>query len=168
MTPHDSPHHPSIGDLGLPTVNFVLFVALMIYFLRAPLREYFRDRTERLRNALAAGERARHEAAELRAAIARDVADLPALRDRLRADLRAAAEQQRTAIIELGRRGAERTRADARLLAEQEATAAREGLRAEVIEEAVRQATAVVRAAIQPDDQDRFLREFVAGAGAGS
>ena len=43
---------------------------------------------------------------------------------------------------------------------------ARAALRSEVIEEAVRQATALVRRAIRPEDQQRFVREFVAGVGA--
>src|SRR2546426_8323473 len=32
--------------------------------------------------------------------------------------------------------------------------------------EAVRQATALIRQAIRPEDQERFVREFVTGAGA--
>ena len=50
---------------------------------------------------------------------------------------------------------------DARLLAEHEFAAARDALRAEVIEEAVRQATAIIRDAIRPDDQERLVRDFV-------
>ena len=64
-------------------LNFLLFVALLVHFLRAPIRDYFRTRGERLIEALAAGARARQKAEALRAAIARDLADLPALRERL-------------------------------------------------------------------------------------
>ncbi len=78
MTEHAAPH-ASIGELLWPTLNFIIFVALLVRFLRAPAVEYFRARTARLREALQAGARARAEAEALRSAIARDVANLPAL-----------------------------------------------------------------------------------------
>lgn len=162
-----APHRvPVVKDLFLPAANFAVFAALLIYFLRGPVREFFRARTERLRDALEAGARARREAEALRAELARDVADLPALRERLRADLRATAERERDALLESGRRGAARLREDARALADHEVIAARHALRTEVIDEAVRQATALIRGAVRPEDQERFVREFVTQAGA--
>jgi hypothetical protein len=38
-------------------------------------------------------------------------------------------------------------------------------LRAEVIALAAEEATALVRRAIRPEDQERFVRDFVVGAG---
>jgi len=147
-------------------VNFLLFVALLVRFLRVPIRDYFRARSERLTEGLAAGARARAQAEALRATIARDLADLPALRQRLRADLLAAAEREREQLIERGRQAADRIRADARLLAEQEFAAARNALRDELIEDAVRQASALLRQALKPGDQQRLLRDFIASARA--
>ena len=147
-------------------VNFLLFVALLVRFLRVPIRDYFRARSERLTEGLAAGARARERAEALRATIARDLADLPALRQRLRADLLAAAEREREQLIERGRQAADRIRADARLLAEQEFAAARNALRDELIEDAVRQASALLRQALKPGDQQRLLRDFIAAARA--
>jgi len=159
-------HQAAVGQLLWPALNFVIFVAVIARVGRGPAVEYFRARTARLRAALQAGARARAEAEALRAAIARDVENLPALRAQLRADLRATAEQQCEALRTLGRAAAERIRTDARLLAAHEFGVARAALRSEVIEEAVRQATALVRRAIRPEDQQRFVREFVAGVGA--
>lgn len=155
---------PTIGQLLFPLINSVLFVGLLVHFLRAPVREHFRSRAERLRDALAAGARAREAAEALRVQLARDVANLPALRESLRADLRAAAERERDTLLALGRQAAERIRADARLLADHEVGAARDALRAETIDEAVRQATALVQNGLRPDDQERFVRDFVADA----
>jgi F0F1-type ATP synthase membrane subunit b/b' len=62
-------------------------------------------------------------------------------------------------------RAAERIRGDARLVAESEVTAARSGLRSEVVDEAVRQATTMVRDAIRPEDHERMVRDFVQTAG---
>jgi len=147
-------------------VNFLLFVALLVRFLRVPIRDHFRARSERLTEGLAAGARARAQAEALRATIARDLADLPALRQRLRADLLAAAEREREQLIARGRQAADRIRADARVLAEQEFVAARNALRDELIEDAVRQASALLRQALKPGDQQRLLRDFIAAARA--
>ena len=158
----------SIRDLFWPALNFILFVAVLVRSLRGPVREHFRARTERLREALAAGARALSEAARLRSALAQDVAALPAQCERLRADLRAGAEHERETLLAAGGEAAERIRTDARLLAEQEFAAARRALRAEVVEEAVRQAAALIRGTVRPDDQQRLVRDFVSSAGAAS
>jgi F0F1-type ATP synthase membrane subunit b/b' len=164
VTEHGA-HHPGIGDLLWPAANFILFAGALVYFLRAPAREFFRARSVRLREALEAGARARAEAAALRAEIARDVENLPALRERLRADVRAVAQREQDALLALGRESAQRLREDARLVAAQEVDAARQSLQSEVIDEAVRQAVALVRGALQPADQERLVREFVSAAG---
>ena len=160
------PHPPSPGDLLWPVLNFAIFAAVLVRFLRGPVIEFFRERTERLRMGLQAGARARAEAENLRATLARDLADLPALRDRLRAEIRAVAERQRDAIHQGARQAAERIRAEARQLAEQEFSSARQRLRLEVVEETVRQATAVVRDALGPADRDRLVRDFIERAGS--
>jgi|SRR5690348_8438517 len=167
MTEHAAAH-PTPWDLFWAVPNFLIFVGVLVYFLRGPLVEYFRARTARLREGLEAGARAAREASAPRATLARDIEDLPSVRARLIADMRAAAEVERDNLIAIGRRAAERIRTDARLLADSELAAAREALRAELVEESVRQATVVLRAAIRPDDQDRFVHDFVAGAGGRS
>ncbi len=151
----------TIWDLHWPVLNFVIFVGILVHYLRGPIREYFRERTARLREALAAGSRARSEAEALRATLARELEALPALRTRLRADLRATAERERETILATARQAAERIRNDAKLVADHELEAARDALRAEVIDEAVRQATAMVREALRAEDHQRLVREFV-------
>src|SRR5438552_8789918 len=111
MTEHAA-HHATVGDLLWPALNFVIFVALLVRFLRPPAVEYFRARAARLREALQAGARARAEAVEICATLARNVANLPALRAHLRADLRATAERERDTLLPLGRTAAERMRSD--------------------------------------------------------
>jgi F-type H+-transporting ATPase subunit b len=162
---HGAAHGPTVGQLFWPALNFVLFVVLLVRFLRGPIVVYFRERGARLRDALAAGARAREAAETLRAQLARDMENLPALRERLRADLRAAAERERDNLVAQGRTAAARIRRDAELLAEQEFAAARDAVRAEVIEEAIRQATVLVQEGIRPQDQERFVRDFVTNAG---
>ena len=164
MTEHGV-HHPGIGTLLYPVINFAIFAALIIWQLPGPVREFFRQRTQRLREALAAGSRALTEAEATRAALERDVRDLPSTVTNLKADIRATAERERANLLDVARRAADRIRSDARLLAEHEIAAARDTLRTEVVEEAIRQATVIIRDAIRSEDQERLVRDFVQTAG---
>lgn len=161
-------HHPGIGDLLFPAINFALFAFLLLRFFGGPIREYFRERTERLRDALEAGRRAHQQAEALRADLDREMQALPEIQAKLKADLLATAEEARSSLVEQGRQAAARIRADASLVAEQEGAAAQRALRAEVTEEAARQATLLVREHLTGDDQTRFIREFVTAAGQAS
>ena len=163
MTEHGA--HPGVGTLLLPLINFVLFVGLIAWKLPGPVKQFFRERTERLREALAAGRRALAEAEETRAALERDMRELPSTIAQLKADIRAAADREHSNLMEMTKHAAERIRSDARLVAESEVTAARNGLRSEVVDEAVRQATSMVRDTIRPEDHERMLRDFAQTAG---
>jgi len=163
MTEHGA--HPGVGSLLLPVINFALFVGLIVWKLPGPVKQYFRERTERLRAALDAGRRALAEAEETRAALERDVRELPATIAHLKADIRAAADREHSNLMDITIRAADRIRSDAGLVAESEVTAARSGLRSEVVEEAVRQATALLRRAILTEDHERMVRDFVQTAG---
>jgi len=165
---HQAEHLPSIATLLWPAINFSIFFVLLVRGLSGPIREFFRARAERLREELAVGDRARAAAEALRAQLAKDLADLPALRERLQADLRATAQRERDQMLSMANQTAERIRNDAKLLAEQEIAAARRVLREEVVEAAVREATTLVRGAAQPADQERFVRDFIGDAGAGA
>jgi F-type H+-transporting ATPase subunit b len=162
-------HHaelPTIASLLWPVVNFSIFVWVLVRFLGGPLREFFRARAERLRDELAAGDRARRDAEALRAQLAQDLADLPAVRELLKADLLATAARERDQLLAQGQRTAERIRRDAVLLGNQHIAAARRALRDELVASAVREATALVQGAAQAPDQERFVSEFVGRAGA--
>jgi F0F1-type ATP synthase membrane subunit b/b' len=165
---HHAEHVPTIASLLWPVVNFGIFVAVLVRFLGGPLREFFRARAERLREELAAGDRARREAEALRAQLAKDVADLPFARERLKADVLATAARERDQLLAQGRQTSERIRRDAVLLGEQLVASARRALRDELVAAAVREATDLVRSATQAPDQERFVREFVERAGASS
>jgi F-type H+-transporting ATPase subunit b len=163
MTGHEL-HHPSITDLIQPAVNFTLFAGLMVYVLRAPVREYFRERTGKIRAALDAGGKAKREAEALRAQLERDAAELPALRARLVTEMRETAERERELMMQKAHETAERIRVDARVTAEQEATAARSALHESIVQEAIKEAAVLVRTVITPADQTRFVDEFVQSA----
>jgi F-type H+-transporting ATPase subunit b len=104
----------------------------------------------------------------LRELRAQDVADLPATRAKLKADLLDTAARERDHLLAQARQTAERIRRDAALLADQEVATARRTLREEMVTSAVGEAAALVRSSVQLTDQARFVTEFIARAGAAS
>src|SRR3989475_7095439 len=79
MTEHAA-QHATVGDLLWPLLNFAIFVAVLVRFLRPPALEYFRARAARLREALQAGTPGRAPAEGPRGPLARAVENLPAPR----------------------------------------------------------------------------------------
>ena len=168
LAEHPGHHEPSVGDLFWPGLNFAIFLVLAVKYLTGPIREFFRARTQQIRDGLTAGAQAKRDTEALKIQIAKDLADLPSLRTRLAKDLRETAEAQRDHLLEQARAAAARIRQDATVQAEQELVAARVQLRDDVIGKAVREATQLVRGAFTSDDQSRLVREFTEAARAAS
>jgi F-type H+-transporting ATPase subunit b len=163
MTGHEV-HHPGVIDLIRPAVNFSLFAALFVWGFGGPIRDYFRERTAKIREALEAGAKAKREAETLRAELERDTADLPATRAKMVAEFRETAELERQLLFRKSRQAADRIRSEAKIAAEQEASAARAELSELVVRKVVDEANRLVRGAITADDQRRFVEEFVQSA----
>lgn len=157
---HEAHHQPSPADLFWPALNFAIFAVLAIKYLVGPIKEFFRARTQRIREALAAGAQAKQEAAALQAQITKDLADLPKRRAQMAAELRGMAEQQRTRILAQATAAAARIREEAQLQAEQEIVSARASLRRDIVDRAINEATKLVTQVVTPDDRDRIVREF--------
>ena len=165
MTGHEL-HDPVVADLIKPAVNFALFAGLVVYAVRGPIGDFFRERTAKIRLALEAGAKAKRDAEALRIQLERDIADLPGLRAGLVAEMRDTAERERTLLLEKAWQTAERIRMDATLTAEQEAAAARSELQEATVQRALAEAVRLVREAITTDDQARAVQEFVQSARA--
>ena len=138
------------ATLLFPAINFAIFAVVLVALPAGPdprvLPRADRAAARGARRRQARAARGRGAARRSSSATSRE---LPGTSERLKADLRAdrrARARQRSSAQ--GRQAADRIRADARLLAEHEVAAARSALRAEVVEEAIRQATALVREAI--------------------
>jgi len=169
VTEHGAAHHElswgdALGTLFDPVVNFAIFAVVLYVVLRGPLLEFLRDRASTLRGALDAGAKARREAEAVRAALERDLADLPRLREELRAELVETGERQSALRAEAAQETAARLRRDAETAASQEEVAERVAIRRALATAAVRGATEIVRSSIGPDDQHRFLENLLAEA----
>ena len=143
-------------------LNLVILIGVIVYFGRGPLRAFMADRRLTIEQGIAS---AQHElaAAEQRLAECNQrVGALGAEIEEIKRSVRAQAENERDRLIADARSAAERIRRDAQLAVDQEGRRAREDLRAEAAEMAVRLAADLLKRKVGDAARARLVDEFVA------
>jgi ATP synthase F0 subunit b len=152
---------PTIAKL----INLLLFIGVMFYFLRRPIREAFRARQESIRSELmrAEEERAAAEAklAEVEGRLARLGEEVEAIRANAQRD----AAEERARVERATEAEMRKIREQARREIESAAKAARAELRTFTAEQSVRLAEEMIRRDIRPEDDAHLAREYVEDLG---
>ena len=158
-----------LGTLGINardfiwhTINFLVLIGLLTYFLYRPITTMLAERSRRIEESLAAAERAQADVAradrereELLASTRREIGEMMAqaqsVADRIQADARVAAQQEAQRIVETARQEAEAERAQA--MAE---------LRREVANLAVLAAERIIKKDLDGQSHRQLVDEFLA------
>ena len=154
--------HGGWGPTIYKLINFVLLVALLVYFLRAPVGTYFKTRSDTVRRELVEAAALRTEAERQLSDVRSQLAALPAELEDLRrrgeeelviekARIKAATEKAREQLLE-------RTRRDIDFQFRQ----ARRELVAHTADLAVKLARTRIERAITPEDQKRLIDRYTA------
>jgi len=149
-------------DLIWRVVNLTLLLAVLVVFARKPTQAFFRDRRERIQGELQSAAQLRKQAELRYAKWQRQLVDLDAELERVRATARERAEAERERILADARAAAERIRSDAHVAVEQEVRRAREQLRDEASALSIQLASELLQAQVTDTDRDRLLDEFTA------
>ncbi len=154
-------HAPPISDVILPTINFLIYAAVLYYFALPVVRNFLRSRREEIVTAitLASAKKQQAEAlvSEYRAKIARVEQEVQSIQTARRAD----AEQEQAKLLSEAEAMAVKIREDARFLADREVSIAREMLREEMANQAEAMARELVQRNISAADQGRLAQEFI-------
>lgn len=154
------------GHAGVPwyeilkqTVNFLILVGVLVYFLRKPLASFLKERAELLRKSIEEASRARDAAVEKLASVEARMERLSGEIEELnrRMDGEAGEESRRlreTALAEI-----RRVQEQVRFAADQGVRKARQELREEASVLSAKAAEEILARTITPEDQDRMLRE---------
>jgi len=149
-------------DLIWRVVNLALLLAVLFVFARKPIQTFFRDRRDRIQGELQSAAQLHKEAEQRYAKWQRQLVDLDAELERVRATARERAEAERERILADARAAAERIRSDAHVAVEQELRRAREQLREEASALSIQLASELLQAQVTDTDRDRLLDEFTA------
>jgi F-type H+-transporting ATPase subunit b len=144
-----------------PLINFVLLLGVLVYFGREPIRTMFRDRRSQIQSDLDAAAEKLREAEARHTQLQRQLQRLDAELEKIRAQARQRAEQERDQILADARTAAERVRRDAEAAIQQEAQRARASLRSEAAELALSLAAERIRSELGASDRERLIDEFI-------
>ncbi len=142
-------------------LNFVVFLAVVIYFGRKPVRSFLADRRRGIENDLDAARRELEQAESRLADCRRRMEQVDREMEEMRAAVRDQTEGERRRLLAEAQAAAERIRRDAQAAVQQEVQRARARLRAEVADAAVALAGDLLRDRVGPADRERLLDHFV-------
>lgn len=147
-------HAPPVGWF---TVNFVIFVALLIRLAGKPVNSGFAARAERIREAVTRNERelaaAKAESETWSAKLSGVNQEASELVENAKKD----GEREREKIVESAADYAKRMRSDTTTIIEQEVSAAQRGLQLEVSHEALHKADLLLESEITDADRTRLF-----------
>lgn len=146
-------------------LNFLIVAAGLYFILRKPLRKLFTNRREGIQRAIKEAEEARAEAQRLREDYERRTAELERELGDIRAQAQADQEALRLRLLQEGDEAADRVMEHARFTIEQESRKAESQIRARAALLALELAEKALERDLGPDDQRRFLQDYIAKVG---
>ena len=154
-------HEPSWSLTLLAGVNFIIFCLIIRRFAWPLIAEYLQDRRDTVVEALEAAARAKQEAETLKAEFEGRMKSLEEEAARAQAEVLELAKNEAKKLVDQAEKTAEHIRRDAQLVADQEVARARRALQEESAELVTKMAAELVSAQIKPEDQERFIADFL-------
>jgi len=161
---HHDPGHTTPAQwwmMAFMFINFGLFVALMVRFARAPLRDYLVDRRKELVEAMAEAARAKEDADRTRREYEEKLAGLADVKRELIEEIGRIAEADRERMLVEAREGADRMKQDSELTARSDFERARRELREEAARLATELASTQIQQRLDEGERHRLLGEFL-------
>jgi F-type H+-transporting ATPase subunit b len=149
------------SELFWHAINLALVLGVIFYFARSPVRTYMAERRQSIEDGLEAARQGLAEAERQLAECSGRMTSLDHEVEEIRRSVRAQAENERERLLADARVLAERIRRDAHAAVEQESRRARQQLRNEAAEMAVRLAGDLLARQVTDSDRARLVDEFV-------
>ncbi|MEF3168853.1 MAG: F0F1 ATP synthase subunit B [Deltaproteobacteria bacterium] len=142
-------------------LNFSILVVVLVKYLRKPISEALRGRTESIRASFEELEAKKRDAERKYAEYEKRLSGLEAEAQRILATFVEQGQAEKEKIIAQAKEAAERVKAQAELYVAQELAKARAQLQFEVAEMASRMAEELIRKNITIEDQHRLIGEYL-------
>lgn len=154
-------HTPSIGEVVLPAINFIIYAGIIYYYAVPLVRNILRSRREDIVSTIVQVSAKKQQAEAQVNAYRSKLAGVAQEVQSIHASLRQEAEREKAKLVNEAQALAARLREDARFLADREVDVAREKIREELASQAEAQARDLVQRNISPADQSRLAQEFL-------
>jgi F-type H+-transporting ATPase subunit b len=153
------------APFGMWLANAALLYGFLFRVAKKPLRKALKERKATILRGMDEAARMKRDAEARLEDYEAKLSHIEEEVERVRREMREAAEAERVKILADARARRERMEKDAKLLVAQELAAARDALKGEMVQAAMSSAADVVKTRLRGDDQQRFADEYLAGLG---
>jgi F-type H+-transporting ATPase subunit b len=151
----------AVWDLIWRVVNFAALVGVLVYFARKPVADGIRNSIESVRKLLQETEESRKEAEAKMQEAEQRLARVDKEVEDLLVTARQESEVEKERILAEAEEAVQRLKREAKTSIELELKKSQDLLRREVAESAVAAAEEIIRQNIKPEDQRRFINEYL-------
>ena len=154
------------GDGGESTlqyqiINFVVFVALLVFFGRKPVQSALKERSNKIAEEILEAQRLQQESKEALAKYENMLQDFQKERDQMLQQYRQQGETEKEELIASGKKEVERIKADAARTIENERQSLQNRIERELVEEALKRAEKLLTDHLKPQDHTRLTDEYL-------
>ena len=157
-----------MGDWLPRLVNFAIIAGVIVYFMRKPVRDFFKNRTADIAKAIQESKEARERAVAALAEMERKIKDLEAEAGKMVAEARSRGEKDRQALIEEAKKVVADVDTQVKQGIEVELQKAKTVLAVEAAILSVDLAEGKIKEKINNQDHERIVREYIAKVGGKS
>ncbi len=146
-------------------VNFAIIAAIVIYFSRKPIRDFFANRSAAIAKAMQESKEARERAVAALAEMERKIKDLEAETNRMVAEAESRGEKDRAALIEEGKKVAKEIQDQVKEGIDIETQKAKTALAVEAALLSIDLAEGRIKEKINSQDHERIVKEYISKVG---
>jgi F-type H+-transporting ATPase subunit b len=154
-----------MGDWLPRLVNFAIIAGVLVYFMRKPVRDLFRNRSAEIEKALRESQEARERAVAALAEMERKVRELDAEVRAMVTDAQARGEKDKAALLEEGKKTIKDIQEQVKAGIEIEVQKAKADLAVEASLLAVDLAEGKIKSTIGKQDHERIVKDYIAKVG---
>lgn len=154
-----------VGDWLPRLVNFAIIAAVVIYFMKKPVRDFFKNRSAEIAKAMRESQEARERAEAALAEMERKIKELEAETARMVSDAKERGEKDRQALLDEGRKVAADVQAQVKQGVDIEVQKAKAALAVEAAQLSVDLAEGKIKKTINTQDHERIVKEYISKVG---
>ena len=154
-----------MGDWFPRLVNFAIIAAVIVYFMRKPVRDFFKNRSAEIAKSMEDSKETRERAVAALADMERKIKELEAETARLIADAQSRGEKDKQALAEEGKKVAQDIQTQVKQGIDVEVQKAKTALAAEASILSLDLAEGKIKEKINKQDHERIVKEYISKVG---
>ncbi len=154
-----------LGDWLPRIVNFAILAAVLVYFARKPIRDFFVSRTVAIARSMEDSREARERALSALADMERKVKDVSVETNKLIDEARMRGEQDKQGLVEESKKIAQDIQAQVKSTIDMEVQKAKDSLAVEAALLSIDLAEGRIKERMNNEDRERILKEYIAKVG---